>query len=768
MEKLTDKITALPPGSRYFSLEFFPPKTLTGLSNLQARLTRMSIALRPLFVNVTWGAGGSTAHKSLELVDICQRQLGLTTCLHLTCTNMSKRLLDDTLEEAKALGVRNILALRGDPPREEEYGIEVNDTDDVDQTFTWAVDLVRYIKRKYGDVFCIGVAGYPEGHSDESHPVDQNPKKDLPSLVEKIEAGADFIMTQLFYDVETYLRWVEMVRTWDGGVLKKVPIIPGLMPIQSYQVLARTSKLSHARMPPHLLERIAAVKNDDEAVKRVGVDVLSEIIERIDQSRPLTDDPSDPRLRQGFHFFTLNLEKALSNLLDQCALIPAASINVKPSTTTTLPINIPQKSNNTPPSLANEPPLASPISQLSSSNPHNIPTVNFPPSPSSPTFPKSTSLPISEGLSPHSREATWDDYPNGRFGDARSPAYGEIDGYGSSSLHLPPASAREKWGHPIKRADISTLFARHVKGDLDILPWSEAGLNEETKTITKELLALIEEKGWWTVASQPAVDGLSSSDKIFGWGPKGGRVFQKPFVEFFMEEQEWEDVLRPHLLAKERRDKVSWYATGADPVGYECSAMAKGEIEAAEIAEAAQSRVANGHGVRNNSSQASLPLNSSPPPLNSSSSSFSFSNAAKTHQQDHHHQNHHHQQQQSDPEVNAVTWGAFPGKEIVTPTIIEEVSFRAWGEEAFGIWREWEACFGRERRRGGESRGFLAEVRKGLVLINVIGHEYKGGSNALVGNGGGEIGKTEAQDGESEVEIEDGNGLWRILMGAGR
>src|SRR5712664_1009435 len=95
-------------------------------------------SLRPLFVTVTWGAGGTTAAKSLELAEICQRQLQLTTCLHLTCTNMNRRLIDEALEEAKALGIRNILALRGDPPRSEEYNID--GSDDSNKDFTWAVD----------------------------------------------------------------------------------------------------------------------------------------------------------------------------------------------------------------------------------------------------------------------------------------------------------------------------------------------------------------------------------------------------------------------------------------------------------------------------------------------------------------------------------------------------------------------------------------------------------------------------------------------------
>ncbi|KAL9071327.1 MAG: hypothetical protein Q9157_005506, partial [Trypethelium eluteriae] len=232
----------------------------------------MSTALRPLFVNVTWGAGGSTATKSLELAEICQRQLGLTTCLHLTCTNMSRSLIDEALEQAKVLGIRNILALRGDPPRSNEYreeGMPPLDGDHEDE-FVWAVDLVKYIKRQHGDYFCIGVATYPEGHSDESHPEKQDPAFDLPYLIEKTRAGADFLMTQLFYDVKAYQEFEKMLREDPSGVFKDITIIPGLMPIQSYQILRRTTKLSHAKLPPDILSRLDAVKSDDEAVKRVG------------------------------------------------------------------------------------------------------------------------------------------------------------------------------------------------------------------------------------------------------------------------------------------------------------------------------------------------------------------------------------------------------------------------------------------------------------------------------------------------------------------
>ena len=677
MDKITDKIAALPAGSDYFSLEFFPPKTAMGFSNLRGRLDRMARALRPLFVNVTWGAGGSTATKSLELAEICQRELGLTTCLHLTCTNMSRRLIDKALDDAKALGIRNILALRGDPPRRAEYrdDDESEPGDDEGDEFSWAIDLVRYIRKTHGDYFCIGVAAYPEGHADESHPLGQSLEHDLPYLVEKTQAGADFIMTQLFFDIEAYRHFERTLREHPSGAFKDVPIIPGLMPIQSYQMIKRTTKLSHAKIPEPLMARLDAVKGDDEKVKEVGVDILSELVEQIREIKGRTGQP------RGFHFYTLNLEKAVSFIVERTGLIspptPEADEEAVMVDNPLPDIRQLQINGSTPaqsthdslrrrkPSIGSDPRDRVIVQGRPASYPDWEATAEEASIPAEPINSRANTLAISEGEGVLGREATWDDFPNGRWGDARSPAYGQIDGYGVS-LHVTVSQARRLWGTPTTTEDVNNIFIRHLKGELSTIPWSEEGFSPETDKIRDQLIAL-NSKGWWTLASQPTVNGLRSSDPTFGWGPPNGFVFQKAFVEFFIPPADWK-ALEQKLTRPGIKDVVCFYATNA-----------AGDFVSSDLARAA-----------------------------SSSSSSSGSGSGDRHGQ------------QEAASTNAVTWGVFPGKEIVTPTIIEEVSFRAWSEEAFGIWREWAKIY----PKGSESQRFLEKLRSEVWLVNVIHHDF--------------------------------------------
>jgi methylenetetrahydrofolate reductase (NADPH) len=340
---------------------------------------------------------------------------------------MSRSLVDDALEQAKALGIRNILALRGDAPRSEEYRNEERpEEEDSNKDFTWAIDLVRYIRKQYGDYFCIGVAAYPEGHSDQSHPQDQDPLFDLPYLVEKTKAGADFIMTQLFFDAEAFDKFEMLLRNHESGVFKTIPIIPGLMPIQSYQILRRVTKLSHAKLPDTLFDRLDVVKGDDELVKQVGVDILSEIVDHVKTS------PSP--VRRGFHFYTLNLEKSVAHILERSHLIPPEQLEDEEAVTVDFSKDF------VPPESATRSKERRRLSSVNSGPRNRVVISKHTKSsnasfearedevgiPKDPINTRANTLAISEGEGSLGREATWDDFPNGRWGDARSPGMLQI------------------------------------------------------------------------------------------------------------------------------------------------------------------------------------------------------------------------------------------------------------------------------------------------------------------------------------------------------
>lgn len=639
------------------------------------------VKLGSLFVSVTWGAGGSTADKSLDLAQFVQ-ELGVPTCLHLTCTNMDRAVLNNALEQAKKIGIRNILALRGDPPREEEYWEESGAAgDDKNESeFLHAVDLVRYIKKHYGDYFSVGVAGYPEGHAEGAGTLGQDPKNDLPYLVEKVEAGADFIITQLFYDVDKFVAYEKLLRESDSARVREIPILPGLMPINTYQSFVRASKLSHASVPPKLLGLFNEIPNgNDEKVKELGVNVLSNIVSRVYQK-------TDGRIR-GFHFYTLNLEKSVALILEQCPVLTLPSsraLNARKALERLSFSSGESSSGSLLDATEGEFVLSTPTDvsaaarRRSSVNAHNRLIVSDLKSSSSISgggggdnaflaVPEAEAghstdldsqqtediLAISTGEGALGREANWDDFPNGRFGDSRSPAYGEIDGYGPS-LHVDTARAYKLWGHPATEADISALFRKHLTGQLDALPWSDVPLNPETMLIQEELLQLNARGGLWTVASQPACNAARSEDKFFGWGPAKGRVFQKPFVEMFASPREHARLVR--LATDERREQGSFTV-------YACNGA--GELVTR--------------------------IGAAP-----------------------------------DGGATAVTWGVFPNREILQSTLIEEDSFQSWGEEAFSIWREWRRLF----RPGSKTHALLDRIVKEYVLVTVVYHDYMS-ENAL-------------------------------------
>lgn len=554
------------------SLEFFPPKTESGTRNLMERMGRMS-ALDPLFITVTWGAGGTTADKTMELAVLASKELHLPVCLHLTCTNMERHIIDDALEKCLNNGIQNILALRGDPPVGEDW--TENDAD-TGSGFNHAVDLVKYIRQQYGDRFCIGVAAYPEGHyQSDVDGVVQDPIRDLAYLKEKVEAGADFVITQLFYDVEKFIKFEQMFR---DIISNDLPLIPGLMPINSYSLFQRAAKLSHASIPQQILNKFPLeIQADDHMVKSIGVEIIIDIIEEIYRR-------TSGRVKC-FHFYTLNLEKAIAQIVSQSPLLSHILEETESKENNDAAFVTPQDNELIEPDEDGDIVLddadmddfhegkkrrrhssnvsaefmlnralvtqrgSSGLSDrlLDQNNSGNMPSKKF-------------VISISKGSGALGRDATWDEFPNGRFGDSRSPAYGEIDGYGPT-IKVSSKKAYELWGQPTSMKDLKSIFIKYLEGSIDALPWCDLGLSAETGLIQEELIQL-NYRGYLTLASQPSTNGSSSTDKIFGWGPKKGLVYQKAFVEMFIPKQQWENVLKPKIK-QYGIGKFSYYAGDA-------------------------------------------------------------------------------------------------------------------------------------------------------------------------------------------------------------
>ena len=241
----------------YYSFEFFPPKTEPGLDNLLTRIDRMSRRLDPLFISITWGANGSTLSRTLAVASHAQRFACVDVLLHLSCTGLTREQIAQILTMAKSSGVRNILALRGDPPQAKRAWMEGDVSGgECDR----AIDLVTLIRKLHGNYFGIGVAGHPEGHPSSAKG-EEGQILEMQHMKEKLDAGAEFIITQFFYDVNVFLAYVRRCRK--AGI--HCPIIPGIMPIQSYLSLIKMTQFCNISVPASVLERIQRVRYDDDA-----------------------------------------------------------------------------------------------------------------------------------------------------------------------------------------------------------------------------------------------------------------------------------------------------------------------------------------------------------------------------------------------------------------------------------------------------------------------------------------------------------------------
>jgi methylenetetrahydrofolate reductase (NADPH) len=265
-------------GDPVFSFEFFPPKTDRGFASLYRTIQDLE-PLNPDFVSVTWGAGGSTRRKTVGMVIQIQQGIGIEAMAHLSCVGSGPVEIAETLDALQAGGVDNVLALGGDRPA----GYEPPPG-----AFSYANELAFFIRSRWS--FCVGGACYPE-----THPAAPSPEVDLDNLLRKVDAGAEFLITQLFFDNADYFGFVERARA--RGIA--VPIIPGIMPILNAASIRRMTSLSGAKIPGELREKLSGVEHDDALTRKVGIEWATL------QCRDLLE-----RGAPGIHFFTLNRSAA--------------------------------------------------------------------------------------------------------------------------------------------------------------------------------------------------------------------------------------------------------------------------------------------------------------------------------------------------------------------------------------------------------------------------------------------------------------------------
>jgi methylenetetrahydrofolate reductase (NADPH) len=263
------------------SFEFFPPKTEAGFTQLYQAIDELR-PLRPSYVSVTYGAGGSTRQKTVDLVTRIQRDIGIRAMAHLTCVGHTADEIGKILDELWNGGVRNILALRGDPPVGQSSFVAT------EGGFAYADQLVAYVKGRHD--FSIGVAGYPEGH-----PQCLNLTRDMENLKRKVDNGGGFIVTQLFFNNADFYRFRDAAR----AVGIKVPIIAGIMPIANVGQIKRFVSMCGAKIPHPLLEKLENLEPNPDAVAAEGIDYASR------QCQDLIANGVD-----GIHFYTLNKSKA--------------------------------------------------------------------------------------------------------------------------------------------------------------------------------------------------------------------------------------------------------------------------------------------------------------------------------------------------------------------------------------------------------------------------------------------------------------------------
>jgi methylenetetrahydrofolate reductase (NADPH) len=280
-------------GQPVISFEFFPPKTDEGDRNLLEKQIPALLQAKPDYCSVTYGAGGSTRDKTLMIVDRIQRQHGLIALAHLTCVNHTRGQVRELLEKIRSLGCKNILALRGDPPDGGEF-------QPTPGGFEFAAQLVKFI-RASGD-FSIGVAGFPEGHIANK----TGKHADWRHLKGKVDAGADFVLTQLFFDNADFFEFRDFVA---GKLGVCAPLVPGIIPILNASQITKFTQLCGAKIPPPLRSKLDQLAGHDEAAAEFGIDYATKQCEELLRAGA-----------PGLHFYTLNKSRSTVRVLKNLSL----------------------------------------------------------------------------------------------------------------------------------------------------------------------------------------------------------------------------------------------------------------------------------------------------------------------------------------------------------------------------------------------------------------------------------------------------------------
>ncbi|CAF0724785.1 unnamed protein product [Didymodactylos carnosus] len=587
--RLTDQIRKrISNNERWCSLEFFPPRTPSGAANLIGCFDRMAIG-QPLFCDITWHPAGDPAGdketSSMMIANTMLNYCGIDTMLHITCYGARKESMMEYLKKAKDFGIRNILALRGDPPLGEEWDPKKTD-------FRYGVDLVKFIRQHFQDYFVICVAGYPQGHPEGSY------DDDLRYLKEKVECGADFVITQLFFKAETFLKFEADCR----AIGIKCPIIPGIFPIQGYSSLRNIVRLAKLDVPKEIVECMEPIKDNDEAIRNFGVHACLQLCTSL----------LDSGIVNGLHFYTLNREYATIQVLKQLGL------------------------------WMEEPPLRA--------LPWKKTTANY-------TRSKENVRPIFWSIRPKSyvhRTSNWNEFPNGRWGLSSAPSFGVMTDYHLFYLKIDATKDEllEEWGRELtSEQDVWKMFACYIGGEknqnnkiIKHFPWTDEELSLETKLIQNNLVEY-NRRGILTINSQPAVNGSPSTDPVVGWDKSAKWICA--YLEFFTSAKNipaLREVLR-------KFPSVNYHFVNKSGNDNEANA--------------------------------------------------------------------------DDEQPIAVTWGCFPGKEIIQPTVVDSISFMIWKDEAFGLWNErWAKLYEPETK----SHEIIETVANNYYLVNLVDNDYVKGS----------------------------------------